>query len=410
MLVTGMSQMPPRTRTPQESIRRQCLRRVMAMTMALALGACGGDGENGSPSTNGVAVDGIFAGGDNTCAVLHDSGAVFCWGANQFGQVGDGSTVDRLSPSAVAGAPLSTLPVPGDHTCSTRLATDLYCWGRNSSGELGTEDSSDAPTPRAIAQGGGGWWSVAVGDDFTCALYGANTVFCMGANDVGQLGTGLPQSEAYPRVTWNAHLFNTVAAAGRTACAIAQNDTHLFCWGDGTDGQLGNGQFDVTASVPTLVPGDLHFTSVAIGANAAGQATVCAVAEEGAFCWGKNGDGEIGDGTTDRKNTPTRVAGLDQVTQLAPGGSHTCAELASGKVFCWGRGGRLGNGSSAASLTPVPVSGGHVFAGIFAGRDHTCGRTDGDPSEAYCWGENSRGQLGDGTTESRLAPLLVPFQ
>jgi alpha-tubulin suppressor-like RCC1 family protein len=350
-------------------------------------------------------VGGLRANVNSTCASIEEGGTVFCWGANEFGQVGDGTVEDRPRPTPVVGAPLFSPPYPGDHVCAPD-ATGLYCWGRNLSGEVGVGTTDPVLTP-ALVTGGLAFQQVAVGDDFTCGLANSGVTYCWGANDVGQLGTGTPGGSAAPVQVAGDHQFHIIAAGGRTVCGIAMGQ--LLCWGNGADGELGNGQFGVTAGTPTAVIGAFQFYDVAIGANAAGQATVCASTMEAAYCWGKNSDGEIGDGTKLRKNVPTAVVGLSQGGQVAPGGSHTCARFGSGAVFCWGKGGRLGNGTSQASMTPVAVTGGVVFAAIWSGRDHTCGRTDDEPSRAYCWGVNARGQLGDGTTTERLAPTRVLF-
>jgi alpha-tubulin suppressor-like RCC1 family protein len=130
---------------------------------------------------------------------------------------------------------------------------------------------------------------------------------------------------------------------------------------------------------------------------AGGQRLACALSERQDDVW------------LARKNVPTAVVGLPPYSQIAPGGSHTCARVPSAEVFCWGKGGRLGTGNSQGSLTPMAVTGGQVFAAIWSGRDHTCGRTDDEPSRAFCWGDNTRGQLGDGTKTARLAPTRVLF-
>jgi alpha-tubulin suppressor-like RCC1 family protein len=381
---------------------RTCLL-VAGMPGALALAGCGDGGSDPGPPP---LVAGLRAGANSTCASIEEDGTAFCWGANEFGQVGDGTTTDRRVPTPVVGAPRFSPPFPGDHACAQDLA-GLYCWGRNTSGETGRGTTGTAPSP-ALVTGGLVFQQVAVGDDFTCGQENSGVTYCWGANDVGQLGTGVPGDSPVPVAVAGNPQFRVIAVGGRTACGATQT-SELLCWGNGADGELGNGQFGVTATTPTPVAPGLQYFDVAIGANAAGQATVCSATANGEYCWGKNSDGEIGDGTTVRKNVPTAVIGLSANAQVAPGGSHTCARVPFATVVCWGKGGRLGTGNAQPSTTPVAVTGGLVFAAIWSGRDHTCGRSDDEPSRAYCWGANSRGQLGDGTTIARLVPTLVSF-
>jgi alpha-tubulin suppressor-like RCC1 family protein len=350
-------------------------------------------------------VGGLRAGANSTCATVENGGGVFCWGANEFGQVGDGTTTDRLRPTGV-GAPLYSPPYPGDHVCATDN-NGLYCWGRNVSGEVGVGTTDPAPTP-SLVSGGLAFQQVVIGDDFTCGQANSGATYCWGANDVGQLGTGVAGNSSVPVPVAGDPQFRVLAAAGRTACGATVTG-ELLCWGNGADGELGNGQFDVISTTPMPVGGGFQWEGVAIGANAAGEATVCAGTITALYCWGKNSDGEIGDGTKQRRSLPTAVVGVSPNAQIAPGGSHTCARLPQATVVCWGKAGRLGNGTSQASLTPVAVAGGLVFAAIWSGRDHTCGRTDDEPSRAYCWGDNARGQLGDGTMTERLVPTRVVF-
>ena len=384
---------------------------IVAMAAVLiALAACGSndDGGEGGPLEPGLqpAISGFRTGGNSTCASLEEDGTAYCWGANEFGQVGDGTTTDRHRPTRAGSIAHYFPPLAGDHACS-QGATELYCWGRNSSGEVGTGSTSLTLTP-TLVPGGLAFQAVAVGDDFTCGIAGSGTTYCWGANDRGQLGTGTPGNSPIPIAVAGQHTFTVIRAAGRTVCALT-NTSELYCWGNGADGELGNGAFNSSASVPTIVGGGLHVLDVGVGANQAGQATVCAMAFEGPYCWGKNSSGEIGDGTKVRKSIPTAVGGLTGDVQFAPAGSHTCARSPLATVYCWGKGGRLGNGNSQESLSPVLVTGVQKFSYIWSGRDHTCGVSDVEPRLLYCWGENSRGQLGDGTTSARVAPTQVVF-
>jgi alpha-tubulin suppressor-like RCC1 family protein len=381
--------------------KRQLL--ITRIAGVLTLTACGGDGSGPGPQPE---LGGLKAGGNSTCVRLEEDGTAHCWGANEYGQLGDGTTADRLRPTPVVGAPLYTTPLPGNHACSVDGA-GLYCWGRNTSGEVGVGTTDPVPSPTLVT-GGLIFQQVAIGDDFTCGQ-ASSGVYCWGANDVGQLGTGVSGNSSVPVPVAGNPEFRVIAAGGRTACG-ALTTGGLLCWGNGADGELGNGQFGTTAATPTAVAGGLQLFDVAIGANAAGQATVCAPTDTGAYCWGKNSDGEIGDGTMVRKNVPTAVLDLPALPpQIAPGGSHTCARMPTAQVFCWGKGGRLGTGNAQPSTTPVQVTGGEHYGAIWSGRDHTCGGGDDAPGRGFCWGDNSRGQLGDGTRTTRLAPTRITF-
>ena len=376
---------------------------TIAMLAATAAG-CTNDAIP-EPDTQPV-IAGLRAAANATCVSLEDQGTSFCWGANEFGQLGNGLTSDQLRPSQVLGAPAFSTPFPGDHACASG-ESGLYCWGRNSSGEVGNGTTDPVPAP-ALVSGGLSFQQVAIGDDFTCGIATSGVTYCWGANDVGQLGTGAPGNSSVPvAVAGNPEILS-IAAGGRTACGVLSSGG-MVCWGNGADGELGTGEFGMSAAVPTPVAGGLQLFAPAIGANAAGQATVCASTLDAAYCWGKNSDGEIGDGTTERKSVPTAVLGLPRGVQIAPGGSHTCARTVDAAVFCWGKGGELGTGDTQPSTTPVAVKGGIQFAAVYSGRSHSCGRTEAAPARALCWGANNRGQLGDGSRSTRLEPTQVTF-
>jgi hypothetical protein len=195
-----------------------------------------------------------------------------------------------------------------------------------------------------------------------------------------------------------------VSAGGRHTCAVTPAGA-VKCWGRNAEGQLGDGT-SVNRSVPTQVVG---LTSGAASVSVGGNFT-CAVTTAGALlCWGHNNFGQLGDGTTTQRNIPVAVSGLGSgVASASAGMHHTCAVTAAGALRCWGlnSNGELGDGTTAQRHTPVTVSGlGSGVAGVSAGAGHTCARTSA--GAAWCWGQNADGQLGDGTTAARSIPVAV---
>ncbi len=177
---------------------------------------------------------------------------------------------------------------------------------------------------------------------------------------------------------------------------------HAYCWGANGNGQLGDGTKTQRHS-PVPVSGGLSFATVSLGTYHS-----CALTTGGdAYCWGNNGNGQLGDATTTERLTPTAVSGGPTFVTLSLGGGHSCGVSAGGTAYCWGYNpyGQLGDGTTIDRHTPVAVFGGPTFATVNAGLFHTCGVTTGDV--AYCWGYNNLGQLGDGTTTDRNTPGIV---
>lgn len=343
------------TRIPVESGPVNVARRDFVIggshVCQLAGGAttCRGANDRGQRSVESVAGFRALASGIFHVCGLDELGTAMCWGANEGGQLGDGSRTDRTSPVPVrTELKFSSLTAGASHTCGVAGGGVPLCWGQNLSGQLGDGSRTDARFPRAV---GGG---VA---------------------------------------------FDALVAGWNHTCGLTANG-NAFCWGLNSDGQLGDGS-RLDRLVPTLVRG-------AIESLAAGNAHTCGISDGQIMCWGDNRFGQVGDGSSEGRAQPTQVVGLlGTATQLAAGAVHTCALVSDGSAYCWGQNlqGQLGDGSTVNRTSAVRVTGNLRFRSIHAGGSLTCGiALDGTQ---YCWGLNQNGQLGDGSRQSRSAPIAV---
>src|SRR5947208_9054220 len=310
-----------------------------------------------------------------------------------------------LTPTAVAGG--------GFHACMRLPDGTVQCWGRNNFGQLGNGDGNlaDSSVPVAV-RGLTTATRVVTGDSHTCALLGDGTVQCWGVGDSGQRGDGTFNNiSTVPVAVVGLSNAAAVAARGYHSCALLGDGT-VWCWGRNVDGQLGNG----TRAPVDCSPGSCgSSTPVRAGgitgavAVIAGGYHTCALFGDGtAQCWGRNDDGQLGDGTRISSSTPVPVGGLTGAAAVSGGFYHTCALLGDGTVQCWGQNyeGQLGNGIvGGVSTTPVLVAGLANVRAVSGGYRHTCALLrDGT---VQCWGRNVEGQLGDGTTTSSSTPVRV---
>lgn len=345
----------------------------------------------------------IAAGGNHSCAIL-SSGALRCWGENTYGQLGDASNTNRLSPVDVMGlSNASTVAVGTEHTCALTAGGGVKCWGRGDGMRLGTGGAT-TNTPQDVFGLTSGVTAISAGAEHTCVIVTGGGAKCWGSNMFGQLGivssSGTPYHNAVD-VTGLTSGVGAIAAGGYHSCAALAGGG-AKCWGQNTYGQLGNGTFS-WRSIPTVVSN----LSNDVAAVSPGARHTCALTTLGGVkCWGYNdNNGYLGNGSTTSSNTPVDVTGLTTgVAAVSVGSEHTCALLNTGEAKCWGKD-YLGNGSPFGSSTPVTVTGLTNATRLDAGRFHTCVRTA--TGAALCWGANSSGQLGDGTTTTQDVPVAV---
>lgn len=351
----------------------------------------------------------ITAGLQHTCA-LTAVGGVFCWGANDSGQLGNGSTGFSPVPAAVTGlsAGVEAIAAGANHTCALLRGGGVTCWGQNTYGQLGNSTTTRSSVPVVAPGLPAGITAIVASGLHTCARTSGGSALCWGANYVGETASGWESSLVPVDVTGRTGGF-TAHSGNNHTCALASGGGAM-CWGYNNVGQLGNGVTNTSHST-SFVPVEVVGLGRGVSAISTGLNHTCAITDGRVVCWGYNLHGELGNRTRVNSNAPVDVSGLPTgVSAVAAGGGHTCALTASGGVRCWGANysGQLGNGARTNSPAAVAVSGlVSGIAAIAAGRNHTCELTA--RGRVRCWGDNSSGELGDGTTVDRRVPVDVRF-
>lgn len=341
-----------------------------------------GDADSKLPAQVGAASDWTYAtAGIGAQCGIRQGGALYCWGWNGHGQMGDGTISNFVTApslvSTVLGA--TTVSVKSDTVCAVG-AGKLYCWGGNFFGEVGNgSNSGDVTTPARLTQFDD-FVGVDAGVATSCATRSNGALYCWGspyANTPTQVGSEL---------AWQS------VSAGFHECALKQ-DGSAYCWGPHNNGQLGDGTAR-PRTLPTEVAGEHAWEQVV-----ASDATSCGIRDGGLYCWGSNENGIRGSGTH------AEVVGSDSDwSTVAAGGDFSCALKSSGNLYCWGN--YPGSADRASPWLPTRIgqAGDNDWTSIDATYGIACGVKGGD---AYCWGANGSGQVGDGTKLSVAAPVRV---
>lgn len=363
----------------------------------------------GRPSPADATIASHVSIGEERSCVLDQGGGVQCWGR----RVGDGADDHRVVAVGVTGAAsdIASIAIGDGAACLVTTGGQARCWGDNASGELG-----DGTTQRRLAPvdvvGLPPVTAIGPGFAHSCAVTTAGAAKCWGNNDDGQLGDGTTTDSLAPvDVSGLSSGVAAIAAGSANSCALTTGGG-VKCWGNNASGGLGDG---TNTHSPT--PVDVVGLSSGVVALAPLAGAYCALTGGGGVkCWGFNGSGQLGDGTTTDRNAPVDVSGLASgVAAIGGGAGHACAVTTGGAVRCWGSndGGQLGDGTTTPSASPVGVVGLEAgMAGVDGGDDHTCARTA--TGAVKCWGRNGEffpgeptGELGDGTEDASATPVDV---
>lgn len=370
-----------------------------------------GDGSTGlgrlaptSVSGLGSGVRGIGA-SRSSCAI-DGNGSLSCWGDNAQGGLGDGSTEGRLLPAQVVGlaSGVRQVSVDSSHTCAVTVEGAAKCWGINQWGNLGNGTTTTAANPEPVDVIGlaSGVRAVATGQTHSCAVLDDGSARCWGQNFAGQLGDDGNTTSSTPVNVLDLTDATDIGAGASHSCAL-RSSGGVSCWGDNASGQLGLGHFDQQRRPQPVIELGGSANQLAVGQNHA-----CAIVAGSVRCWGNNSSGQLGDGSTDNRATPVPVTGLGEVMAISAGTHHSCAVTTAGALWCWGGNlsGQLGDGSTVGRLAPTPVSGlSSGVTAVAAGVSHSCAIAAG--GAMLCWGGNSAGQIGDGSADYRPLPAAV---
>jgi alpha-tubulin suppressor-like RCC1 family protein len=363
-----------------------------------------GDDERRLKPVNTIAagsqISAIAVGGEHGCAGVGSQ--IQCWGNNDFGQLATGNKNESLFPTSSVGSVTGLIAITAGtaHTCAVGTGATTFCWGENNQGQLGTDypnDHTSFVAPLSQSQ-----WTGA-GDNTSCSVH-LGGVRCWGANNYGQTGSGAVSGfVSAPQIAIpDGAGAVVVASSGYHACAVVNGG--VKCWGYNASGQLGNG-----TKVDSSVPVDAIAPNLGATAISTGLFHTCAIVNGGVQCWGGNGNGQLGSGNENSSLVPittTFFAGKT-VTSIAASENYSCA-VADQAAYCWGKNddGQLGIGTTDQSSLPVLVAGigANITGQIAAAPHHACVVAfDG----VRCWGSNYRGRLGIASPYYRSAPQPV---
>lgn len=360
----------------------------------------------------------VSVGDQHSCAILADN-SLWCWGANNAGQLGiNTQDASKDVPTRVPLESWEAVSAGSSHTCGITTGGHLYCWGETTNGRLGQSNPSNPRQPVKIDEGP--FIAVAAGGAHSCAVKEGGDLYCWGFNNSGQVGDGTNENKSEPTLIAPPEAgrpWMSVTAGEAHTCAIGETASgpRAYCWGDASNGRLGNDQASGVETTPTMAEGALRNANT--HTISAGAAHTCATASVSntrrSYCWGVGASGRLGTGNDQNFQIPDRVEGNDKFETITAGKEHSCGIMENGEAYCWGENirGQLGIDSeenTALSPTEIAMPFGLGLKAISAGSEHTCGIGTND--RLYCWGRYEQGRLGIAGVADKVAePEMVTW-
>jgi alpha-tubulin suppressor-like RCC1 family protein len=341
------------------------------------------------------------AGGTYHTTIVTSSGTVWSWGYNGYGQLGDGTTTNRIQPTNVS--TLSGVSAVADgsiHTLALKSNGTVWAWGNNGNGRLGDGTANQRTSPVQVTTLSS-IIAISAGDSHSVALKSDGTVWTWGLNSNGQLGDGTTTQRTSPVQVTTLSGIVAIAAGGYHTLAVKSDGT-VWAWGYNANGQLGDGTTTQRTS-PVQLSGIAGVSAVAAGISH----SLALKTDGGMRAWGNNGNGQLGDGTTTQRTSPVSVSNIPYATSIAAGGYHSLLIAQDLSAWSWGynANGQIGDGSTTSRSTAVPITTLSNIAKIAGGQLHGVAiATDGT---VWAWGQNADREVGDGTTVTRLLPVKI---
>jgi len=360
---------------------------------------------------------------NTTKMAILSNGDLYCWGYNKYGQVGNGTTKTQLTPIKVL-SDVKSVSYSSNYPYSVAAILsngDLYCWGYNGSGQVGNGTTKTQLTPiKVLSDVKSVSYSSSYASSYAyyssvAAILSNGDLYCWGYNGNSQVGNGTTKTQLTPikvlsdvkSVSYSYSYFFPHAYYYSVAAILSNGD--LYCWGYNGSGQVGNGTTKAQLT-PIKVLSDVKSVSYSSPSPSPfdSESSVAAILSNGdLYCWGYNGNGEVGNGTTKAQLTPIKV--LSDVKFISYSSNYffsVAAILLNGDLYCWGYNGNgeVGNGTTKAQLTPIKVLSDVKSVSYFSNSSVAAILSNGD---LYCWGHNCFGEVGNGTTEAQLTPIKV---